>query len=306
MGWSYVKKGLANGPRIDGEPNEVTRVLLDATVDLAKQTNEQNRRHTPSPSSVEYCTRRNWFAETGVVATELPDAEAFIAAESGRMTESLISRIVNHSSLGRVVPLTDEERELIPAQYKPLNMRGGQFDQMLVLTDQKGREDDVVLLRAMALGIGPEPTPRNLLEYKRKSVYDILNLHRQGLLASLPGEYQQVQVLLKALKLERCLYIAVNWDRSALTRASRGKERPPGLYAEWIEANPVAVYAASERAKMQSRYILTVKDAVKVPKDFNNGSDGSKADWQCMWCPWRTACWSADGKKRKPGQVGRD
>lgn len=284
----YGKYGTANGgPRRDGEPNEVTRVLLDAAVDLARVTNEKNRRHTPSPSSVEYCTRRNWFAETGVPATELPDAEAFIAAESGRMTEDLMSRIVNHSRLGRVVPLTEQERELLPVQYKPLNMRGGQFDQMLIMADEKGKDSDVALL-----------------EYKRKSVYDILNLHRQGLLASIPGEYQQVQVLLKALKLERCLYVAVNWDRSALTRATRGQKRPPGLYAEWVPANAIAAHAASERAKLQTRYILTEKNPARVPRDYSPFGEG--ADWQCKWCPWRTACLAAEGFHRKPGQVGRD
>lgn len=269
-------KLLTNGPRLDGEPNQPTKHLMEAAVRLAKKRNKLSRRHTPSPSSVEYCTRRNWFNETGVEPTETPDAESFLAAESGRLTESLIIDVVNELGYGHVDPLTEKEREINKVALRRLNLRGGQFDQLLIVKNTSGEDDDVILL-----------------EFKRKSVYNFLDVVRKGLLEGNPNEYQQVQLMLSALHLERCLYVAANWDRASLTSACRGKYRPPGIYGEWIEASPLAAEQAARRAAKQLKYIKNEPVAAKVPRDYEPHG-GDKADWQCRWCPWWTACLKAE------------
>lgn len=258
-------------------PNVPTRLLMEAAVRLAKKRNAASKRHVPSPSSVDNCTRRNWFSETGIPPSQDPDAESFFSAESGRLTESLITDVVNESGLGCVEPLTEGEREIPKVALARFNLGGGQFDQMMIEPGVRGEDADVVLL-----------------EYKRKGAFDILDLHRKGLREAIARDYQQVQLLMATTKLVRCLYIAVNWDRGALTSSSRSWAiRPTGIYAEWIDAVPAAAVAAAQRAAMQTKYITTEKVAARVPRDYDPHG-GQKADWHCRFCPWWKTCLAAE------------
>lgn len=266
--------------------NEVTRRLYAAATKLAGERADQPR-HRPSPSSVSSCTRANWFSETGVPRTETPDPEAWIAAETGTLSEELHIKIVEAAGLGRIDPLTPEERELLPVQYKSMNFRGGQLDQLLV-TVHAGVDEDV-----------------KLLEFKRLSYRDIKDLYTTNALSeSKPDHHDQMQSLMQALGLNEGLYFGINWDRGALTALTHGFEtRPPGFYAEWIKLSPVAPNMLAERAGMQEYHIRNTKLARDVPRDYDP-RPRKDSPWQCRWCLWRGACLNAEGVKWTPRMVG--
>jgi hypothetical protein len=257
-----------------------TPVLVAAAERLAAA---QTNRHRPSPSSTSRCTRANWFSETGVPPTETPDAESYMAAESGRMTEELMISLVNESGLARIEPLTEEERELTPNQLKLWNLRGGQIDQLgFIMVDKE--EDDLVLV-----------------EFKRKSAWQFLKIARGKDIRETDTDiFQQVQLLLAALRLQKCLLVVVNWDRATLTRMAGKGGRPSGIYGEWVYASNPAALVAAKRAKMQGDYIDNETKASRVPRDY----DPLANKFPCTWCPWLTACLGAEGIKRQPGRVG--
>lgn len=263
-----------------GPYQQATQALIDAAKRLAAA---RPNRHRPSPSSIEASFRASWFSEKGVPPDNpnLPDAESYISAESGRLTESLLIDVVNESGLARLDPLTEEERELLPVQYRKLHLRGGQFDQVGHLMSGK-TETDVVLV-----------------EFKRKSVYSFLEVARKGVREGAPSDYQQVQVLMHCLGLKRTLYFAANWDRGALTTACRGKERIPGIYGEWVSYSHVAALMAGKRAALQEQYILHEKDPARVPCECGDPADS----WKARWCPWLNACRRADGKALYRGKL---
>lgn len=266
-----------NGP---GRTDNPTQALVEAAERLAAS---RPNRHRPSPSSVDNCTRANWFSETGVPPTEIPDAESYIAAESGRLTESLLIDIVNESGLARCDPLTEEERELLKPQLKKLSLRGGQYDQLGFIA-KEGVEDDLVLV-----------------EFKRMNVRKFMEVSTKKVREGDPGIYTQLQVLMVSLGLSRALLFCANWDRQALTSYNRKKEkRPVGLYGEWVDVSPIHAQIAGKRAAMQGQYIDNETNPARVPRDY----DPLSSDWHCSWCDWRTPCLAAEGVKRTPGHVG--
>ncbi len=241
--------------------------LLNACVALAE---EQPTRAVPSPSSVNDCFRRNWFRARGTTPTEKPDAESFIAAESGRLTEPLLAMIVWKAGLGAVArgSAGGRLRELDALELDPLNLSGGELDATLLTPEG----EEVVL------------------EFKRKGVFRILDLRRKGLLEAEPNDYTQLQALMFASGCQKALYFAANWDRSALTANTRKwDERPSGIYAEWVVADELTTGAIASRAGQTQGYIK-LDDPKQVPKSF----DPYKPDWQCDWCSWHGACKKAD------------
>lgn len=267
---------------------ELANKFLAGAVRLAKAHPD---RHRPSPSSVTRCTRQNWYSETGVPKTEEPDGESFFSAESGRMTESLLSAVLNESGIARVEYLTEEERELQPYQLARVSMKGGQFDQ-LGFTPGHSKEDDGDLV---------------LVEYKRKGVYDILDLWRKGSVREAkPDEYAQMQVLMEGLQLVRALYIAVNWDRGMLTshgpggrygwKSEKGIERYPGVYLEWVPRVALAAKMLKKRAEMQTNFIENETVAARVPRDYNP----FEGRFPCNWCSWWKQCKLDSGGQAAP------
>lgn len=256
--------------------NEDTPAILEAAVQMWEGSPP---RSAPSPSSVMDCYRRNYFNQTRVPRTERPDAESSIAAESGKATEFLMLSLIQNAGIADIEHQTDEEREIPQELLSQMNLLGGQYD---------------------ALGTTPEGE-RILIELKRKSVFPILKLHQgTGLSEVDEREYMQIQAMLHMLGLERCFYLAANWDRGALTfsgKKSVGRVgenggllvdgRIPGVYTEWIKANPVSVRVIQTRGQKLQDY-LQLEDASQVPREYTPGKD-----WQCDWCGWKKACLAA-------------
>lgn len=261
--------------------------FLAGAVALSK---EHPSRHRPSPSSVARCTRQNWYSEKGVPPTEDPDGESYISAESGRESEKVLTAILNASGIARVEHLTEEERELKPFQLARVSLRGGQLDQLGFTPGNENDDGDLVLV-----------------EFKRKGVMDILMLWEKGVRESQPDEYTQVQALMEALQLTRCLYVAANWDRGELTRHTVGQfakkgnkcvsgcthktserncKRTPGVYLEWIPRVALAAKMIQKRAEMQTSYIENETNAARVPRDYSP-YDGR---FPCNWCSWWSQC----------------
>ena len=231
----------------------------------------------PSPSSVTRCTRQNWFKSKGVPRTEPLDAETAVAQESGRLTESLLTALLEEAGFGTMEfdPTDEAQRELKPKALKSYNLRGGQLDNAITLNEPWASKYGEVAL----------------VELKRKSVFAFLQLVRTGrVMEGAPEDYAQLQALMAATGRRYALYFAVNWDRGALTKATRGKPRPDGFYLEWVPFNDAAVSGVAGRAEMQGGWIDGPADASKVPYDHTPGKD-----WQCDWCGWRAACEAASG-----------
>lgn len=282
--------------------NEIeARQLAARFLDGARKCAEDSPpRHRPSPSSISRCTRQSWYSETGAPPTETPDGESWISAESGRESEKSLCRALNASGIARVDPLTEEERELQPFQLKRMNIRGGQIDQLGFVGRARQKDAD---------GEWEDDGDLVLVEFKRKGVYDMLDLWRSlSVREKQPGEYDQMQTLMEALQLDRALYIAANWDRGQLTshgpggfewrfkskwkagpateELERGTERYPGAYLEWVPKNALTIRQLKARAAMQVQFIVNEKIAARVPKDY----DPFLGKFPCTWCAWFRQC----------------
>ena len=162
---------------------------------------------------------------------------------------------------------TEEERELSPEELSRINCKGGQVDNIMV---------------------GSDGTPF-LLELKMKGVYRYLDVVKNGI----PGDEQlQMQAYMKAKGVSKALYIAGNMDRSALTKASRGKERPRGIWETWLPAKPLTQQAGLDRANMLHSEIAK-EDPATVTRQYNPDPSKGKVDWNCDWCPFKRACLKA-------------
>lgn len=244
---------------------KTTKELLAAALRLADARPDRN---VPSPSSVSKCTRQNWFKAKGTAKTNQPDnGESVIAAETGRLSEAFLIRVVEEAGLGVPVYVTEDEslRELSAAELEEVSMKGGQVDNI----------------------IRPDDGERFLVEFKRKGVFDMLDLLRDGLREAKPDEFIQMQSLMHAKGLTRGLYIAANWDRGSFTsRVRKWDERPDGLYAEWVPYSRPAALAAKVRAEMQTKLIEEEEDPARVPRDY----DPFEGKFPCSWCPHWDVC----------------
>lgn len=245
---------------------------MDALLGAARQlAAEDSGRGVPSPSSTPKCTRRNWYIAKGQDPDNFPDnGESYVAAESGRLTESLLASLVEKAGIGIMQHSYLEgdqfqARELTPEECERIGTVGGQVDNVAV---------------------GPGGVAF-LVEFKRKGVFALKDLHRDGILEAEPDDYSQLQALMAARQLPQALYIVANWDRGAWTMQTRKWDggRPDGLYAEWVSFNAPVASALRTRALMQRGYMNNGKDAGNVPRDFD--------DWTkfpCTWCPFLKAC----------------
>ena len=242
-----------------------TKELLAAALRLSDARPD---RRVPSPSSVSKCTRQNWSKAHGVERDNQPDnGESVIAAETGRLSEAFLIRVVEEAGLGVPVFVTEDEslRELSASELEEMSMKGGQVDNI----------------------IRPDDGERFLVEFKRKGVFDMLDLLRDGLREAKPDEFIQMQSLMHAKGLSRGLYIAANWDRGSFTsRVRKWDERPDGLYAEWVAYSRPAALAAKVRAEMQTKFIDNETDMARVPRDY----DPFEGKFPCSWCPFWGAC----------------
>ena len=253
---------------------QLAQQLLDAALRLSDARPE---REVPSPSSVARCTRQNWFKAQNVPKTHEPDnGESVIAAETGRLSEQFLIQVVEEAGLGLAIFAQDDEegRELVEEELATLSLKGGQVDNIVEPADPSTTATT-------------DPLDRVLVEFKRKGVFDILNLWKSGLREAIPDEFTQVQALMHAKGLDRCLYVASNWDRGSLTwRTNKYDERPLGLYAEWVAYSRPTALAVKVRAEMQTRFIEGETDPARVPRDH----DPFAGKFPCSWCRWMPTC----------------
>jgi len=238
-----------------------------------KLADERPGRNVPSPSSTMRCTRQNWFKAHGFPKTHQPDnGESAISAETGRVSEPVLTEILLAMDpplvVGILFEATDEDaRELSEEELAKVSMAGGQVDN---------------------IGITPEGE-HVLIEYKRKGTFGFLDLLRKGLREGAEDDFMQMQALMAGKGLKRGLYIAANFDRSALTANTRKwDERPNGVHIEWVDFSPAAAKAAKQRAEMQQGFIDNEDDPAKVPRDYE--PTGKHARWPCGWCPFFKEC----------------
>lgn len=239
-----------------------------------RYSDKKGGRHVPSPSSVGRCTRQNWAKETGVPTDNWPDDEVVIASEGGTYTEPLLQAILDESGIVKtLLDQDDAAREMDEDQLEILSMNGGQLDNI-------GVSDGVYLKKGTYL-----------IEYKRKGVYNMADLWREGdVKTGAPDDYMQMQALMHGFGLTHYIYIAVAWDRSAMTRLLKPKK--PVTYIDVGPYVPAMATVITARAAAQKKWIDEEKDMAKVPRDYNPDG-GPKADWQCRWCPVWKACQEA-------------
>lgn len=259
--------------------NDASKQLLAAALDLGEARPD---RAVPSPSSVNKCTRQNWFKARGEPKTDQPDnGESVIAQETGRVSESFLLQMacVAYNAYPIYQQEDDDTRELRPAELARVSMAGGQVDNVLRMPD------------------GEEV----LFEAKRKGVWDVIDLTRRGVREAEENDYVQLQSLMHAKELPRALYVCANWDRGMLTSHTVGwskpksdpwaGERPDGVVAEWVEYNEAEALAAKARAEKQQRFIDNEDDPSKVPTDYHGEMlDPNAGKFPCTWCPWWKRC----------------
>ena len=154
-----------------------------------------------------------------------------------------------------------------------------------------------------------------LIEYKRKSAYGYLEIWEKGLAQGNSDDYVQIQTMMVAKELSRCLYVVASFSRAELTREASYRKlypRPSGLYAEWVPVSRQAGLLAKRRAEGITYLLETVHHPEDVPRDYEPvGPRGGDGDIQCQWCPVRRHCVEAieledpDDRKRSKQKAAR-
>lgn len=117
-----------------------------------------------------------------------------------------------------------------------------------------------------ACGLPEAPKTWHVLEFKTHNARSFGELKNKGVRESKPVHWAQLQCYLGWSGLERALYLAVCKDTDE-------------LYAERIEADPLAFIELIEKAKR-------IIHATEPPQRINN----DPAWWVCKMCDYRAAC----------------
>lgn len=248
---------------------EETGQFLKAALELAA---EQPPRAVPSPSVVMRCYRQVWFMGRGYDRDNIMDnGESYISAESGSATEGVLAAIVEKAGFGKVL---QRNVALSPRQCNKIGMVRGECDGLM-----ETPSGEIVVL-----------------EFKRKGVFDMLDLLRTNSVAEAkPDEYVQLQCYINALNAKKGLYIAANWDRGAFTNRARFSkhfkdgDRPDAVHVEWVLPNQQVVDTAIKRAKAMVRFMRDVDAEGDVPREY----DPKEGKFPCSWCPFLGQCKNA-------------
>ncbi|CAK0774705.1 Oxidoreductase [uncultured Gammaproteobacteria bacterium] len=121
-------------------------------------------------------------------------------------------------------------------------------------------------LDAVAVGLLEAPKTWHVLEFKTHSVKSFADLKRQGVQASKPRHYAQMQVYLHLTGITRAMYVAVCKDTDE-------------IYVERLPADP----ALGEALLLKAGRII---DAARPPERLSS----DPAWWQCRLCEHHGLC----------------
>lgn len=122
-------------------------------------------------------------------------------------------------------------------------------------------------LDAVALGVPEAPATWHVAEFKTHSSKSFEKLKREGVKASNPQHWTQMQVYMGLTKITRALYLARNKDTDE-------------LYSERVHFDATAFKAILARAKR-------IIEATAAPDRIAGRSD----DWRCKFCCHHDLCW---------------
>ena len=129
-------------------------------------------------------------------------------------------------------------------------------------------------LDAVALGLLEAPKTWHVLEFKTHSVKSFAEMKRQGVHASKPRHYAQMQVYMHLTGITRAMYVAVCKDTDE-------------IYVERVPADPAEGEALLAKADR-------VINAARPPAPISTNS----AWWQCRLCEHHPLCFEAGAAER--------
>jgi len=194
------------------------------------------------------CSRSIWYALRWAAPPEVIDGQKQRRFATGHREEDRL--LADLEAAGIEVIKTD------PAT-------GEQFRAALADGWLRGKLDGKVI------GVPEAPKTTHVVEIKSHNDKSFKDLQKKKLKDGKPEHYVQCQLYMKALKLTRCLYLAVN-------------KNDDSLYAERISYEP------NFAAQIEEKIKKVVKANSAPPKLFNNPDD--RAAFVCRWCRARPQC----------------
>lgn len=149
----------------------------------------------------------------------------------------------------------------IGCEVKAIDEQGDQFAVSALGGHFSGHMDSV------ALGVPEAPATWHVCEFKTHSAKSFDKLKREGVQASQPKHWAQMQCYMGLSKITRALYLAVNKDTDE-------------LYSERIHFDATGFKAIMARAKR-------IIEATTAPDRVAGRSD----DWRCKFCCHHDLCW---------------
>lgn len=140
---------------------------------------------------------------------------------------------------------------------------GRQYSAVLADGHLRGKID------ALATGIPEAPVTRHVVECKSLKAEKWRKIVKHGLAIGNADHYAQCQLYMRALGIERALYLAVNKDTDE-------------LHAERIPCDPIMAAAIEAR-------ILRIVHLDEPPSRLHD-DPASKSAWQCGFCRHKAVC----------------
>lgn len=220
--------------------NDLIKKIDDAII--ARADSKASRNYLGASSLGEPCDRKLWYSFHK--PTKILDPRVNRIFDLGNLIEDYLVRLLRDA--GYTVHDKDEEGK----QFG--------FEDGII----SGNSDGVIVVDDVPM----------LLEFKSYNTKRFTTLVKEGVQVSDPKYYTQVQVYMKYLELEKCLFIAMDKNDSS-------------LHFQVVEYDPIESNWAVERG----RGLAEFNDVMQVARKYSHVSS-----FGCKFCDYRNQCWKFD------------
>lgn len=221
------------------ESQHTTAWLIDQAI--IKRANEKSARDYLGASILgEECDAALWFSIHKPVVIDDPRINRIF--DMGNLIEDYVIRLLQESGID--VFTRDDSGEQFGFTDKPI---AGHIDGVLT-------------------GL-PESSKPHLFECKSMNSKNFALIQSQGLKIFSSKYWAQVQVYMKYMKLERCLFVAMNKDNQE-------------LYFERVKFEP-----------MEAEYYVNRGKEIHAKEERPERKYNHKSHYKCKFCSYREICW---------------
>lgn len=225
-------------------------------------------------SGTGHCLRQQGYALLGYPKSRV-SARGILEMHDGDVHEPDVKFLLREA--GYTIT-KDHSPDCTPAIFRDIRCPCGGYPVSLPLPnggEATGHPDGEV--------IGPHLYIPHLLEIKAMSAFRFVNVVKDGVEASCPDYYLQMQGYMACMELAAAVFIAKAKDSSTTGRSLKGQEQDPKLYVEVVEFDPAALERVVERH-------VTVQEHAR--RGLLPDREHEKTDWQCRYCDYAKLCWA--------------